>query len=227
MLALAEGSQNATWLTAIIGATGLILGALATALSSAWSASRKIKEVQLVYQQKLQDGYLENARAHAQVLYLPVSSALSALSQAYQRLSINECSTSSARQVNKFRNEIESFKSTFLELERLGHTLFLTTALEEEIEEFIITLDECLDAEEVEWRTVLKLTPWGPEYEWITSRKMASEIARIYSLHGNVFESRVLVAPVDSAEFGEFFLSAVKNIRILIKEVTLGAQAVA
>ncbi|MGH3773968.1 MAG: hypothetical protein ACRDRW_21690 [Pseudonocardiaceae bacterium] len=109
----------------------------------------------------------------------------------------------------------------------------MTATLEEEIEEFIITLEKCLDAKSVEWHCVLKLkTLLGPECEWSISGRMASRLARspltsfsAPGFSGSVVESRVLAAPVDSVEFGEFFLLAVKEIRMLIKEVTLGAQA--
>ena len=50
--------MDETLLKALIAAGGVVLGAIVAAVASAYSASQKIRALQLEYAQKLQENYL-------------------------------------------------------------------------------------------------------------------------------------------------------------------------
>src|SRR5436190_16282173 len=89
-----QTSSTSTTSTALIGAAGIAVGAAITAFASAFSARQKIREVELVYQQKLRENYLANARQYLKDVYVPVGIALGSLGDAYD----------AARQVIDFEN---------------------------------------------------------------------------------------------------------------------------
>ncbi len=51
---------------ALIATVGVVAGALLTALAAAYAARQKTREIELTYQQKLQENYLTNARQYIQ-----------------------------------------------------------------------------------------------------------------------------------------------------------------
>src|ERR1700709_1079621 len=67
----------------LIGLVGAAVGALAAAVANMYAANRKIKEIELSYNYKLQDGYLENARKFTGEVYVPINILLTQLSNAY------------------------------------------------------------------------------------------------------------------------------------------------
>ena len=69
---------------ALIATVGVVAGALLTALAAAYAARQKTREIELTYQQKLQESYLTNARQYIQGVYAPLSIALTKLSNAYR-----------------------------------------------------------------------------------------------------------------------------------------------
>jgi hypothetical protein len=74
---------------ALVGIAGAIAGALLVAATNAYTANRKIKEVELAYLYKLRDGYLENARKLSEQVYIPINILLTRLAAAYDNLRAN------------------------------------------------------------------------------------------------------------------------------------------
>jgi len=76
---------NQTILVALIGTTGIIVGAILTFFASAFTAQQKIKELDVAYRQKLDENYLANARLHIDTLYLPINIGLTKLVAEYRK----------------------------------------------------------------------------------------------------------------------------------------------
>jgi hypothetical protein len=68
---------------ALIAVVGVVIGAVLTAISSAYTARQKIKEIEIVYKQKLQENYLANARQYITDVYIPISIALTRINNKY------------------------------------------------------------------------------------------------------------------------------------------------
>ena len=76
------------WVRALVtlaaaAAFGVII---AGASLDAYAANRRIKEVELQYQYKLRDSYLENARKMTEDVYLPINIALTRLHNSYEKV---------------------------------------------------------------------------------------------------------------------------------------------
>lgn len=84
--------MNQTILVALIGTTGVIVGAILTFLASAFAAQQKIKELEVTYRQKLDDTYLTNARLHIDTLYMPINISLSQLADKFEYYANNRTS---------------------------------------------------------------------------------------------------------------------------------------
>jgi hypothetical protein len=80
---------NQTTLVALIGTIGVIVGAILTFLASAFAAKQKIKELDITYQQKLDETYLANARLHIDTIYLPINIGLTKLATEYRKFQSN------------------------------------------------------------------------------------------------------------------------------------------
>ena len=83
--------MEATTIAGLIGAGGAALGAVVTAVASAYAAGRKLKEIELEYRhkideteranlQKRQENYLKNAKKVEAEVYLPINLLLTELS---------------------------------------------------------------------------------------------------------------------------------------------------
>jgi hypothetical protein len=98
---------------ALLAVTGVVAGAILAGVTNAYAARQKIREVELAYFQKLQDGYLENARKVSADVYIPISIALTSLASSYERYR-TWIDFEKATSPLSFRNDFESECLTFL-----------------------------------------------------------------------------------------------------------------
>ncbi len=235
-----------TALTAAIAAAAVVIGAVATAIASSYSARQKIKEIEITYLQKLSETYLSNARLYTNSVYVPISIALSKLADHYEDFRLHiDFTTGEANDESKreFREACSEFNRSLTDLINQGSDAFLTTALEHRLRSFASFIRSSSGASETRVRMVFEYeirTPFMPLMSSTISRRIVKEssahkgsalgLKRLqfsFNVFGAGFRSlmeEILAAPITSREFEERFLTDIANLKFLIKEVTLGAQ---
>jgi hypothetical protein len=233
------------WLTAAIGAGGLLMGVLATVAGNTYVARTKIKEAELVYRQRLADSYLDTARAYTHEIYIPLNIALSRLADEYLVLRDSldpEAATAPEASADAFRDAITAFSATVNGLTSRGADAFLTTELETRLREFTHFLGACLSATEETSKLVVQALSgfWSSRktglFETQTSSTVlpavfqtASSVAgMIPATFGLQFrfttEVELLSAPITSPAFAQRFNRDILLLKAAIKLVTLGAK---
>ena len=227
----------------LIGIGSAAIAAILTQLATAYSANRRIKEVELVYQQKLRDSYLENARKVTGEVYLPISIALTQLSNSYAKFKISidfEAETSPADPRAEFLVDCTEYLDIIDNLVKRGGDAYLTTDLDEKLRRFNSFLRESASTYRVVTKLILEANlstfPFQSGAFRLARETDDPTITRVLSRLGmrNVslrmvgiglnYSRDVLAAPVDTREFEERILADVIAIKILIKEVILGSQ---
>jgi hypothetical protein len=146
-------SSPSGWTVALIAALGAVLGVVITVSGTIYAAKKKTEEVWLVYEQRLQDRYLENARAYLESVYIPLHLALAHLTRSYRvfRSHINfDAQEAPSEQIDDFRAAAVVYGDTVRDLLDRGAAAFLTTALEERLGSFNEFLRESLDSTETQ-----------------------------------------------------------------------------
>src|ERR1700730_464754 len=243
-LAAASETADDTWIKALIAAGGVVAGALFTAAAAAYTARQKIKESELTYAQKLQDGYLANARLYIEGVYAPLSIALTKLSNAYRsfrgRINFDPPDVDD-KAAATFREACHEYNRTMSDLLDRGADAFLTTALDERIQSFNGFIRESLKASEPVIKFVVGYSLSFAGLSFLTTSydftsqvrgRWATRAARLgdvsFKILGSGFKYRVnelLAAPVFSKEFESRISTDIPAIKFLIKEVTLGTQS--
>lgn len=225
-----------TWLTALIAALGIVLGAVATGIFSIVAAGRKVREIEVTYQQRLQENYLENARVYTRSVYMPLATALTKLSAAFQeyRSELEELQDT-IPVVERLYEAVGSFVDLVKNLQDQGAAAFLTIALENELEDFIAFLDASRVATATRRRATVQLSMLGVSVEGDVSSPLVIWQARLMSMlrylpsplvpRVKMLKDRVAAADPLSETFDVEFAVSVNRLRTLIKEVTLGAHA--
>jgi hypothetical protein len=224
------------WVTPLVAALGVVLGAAATGFATVVAANRKVREVELAFLQRLQENYLENARAYTQGVYMPIATALTRLSAEFGKYQSElEASNESAPAVARFYEAVGSFTEVVKDLQDRGAAAFLTTALEGELEDFIAFLEASHDATTTKRRATVRLSIFGMSIEGALSSPTAIQQARLMSTlrylpalfmpRVKVLKDHVVAADPLSDVFNMEFVLSVNRLRVLIKEVTLGAHA--
>jgi hypothetical protein len=232
----AAGSSTVT--TAVIAAAAVVVGALATALGSAYASSRRLLEVQMTYEQKLKDAYLGNARSYLDEVYLPLQVALTKVSKAY-RIARSEIDfatgTLDAVSEGELKKACEQYLAEVDALLERAAGAFLTTALEEALAFFNQFVRDSQAATKVRRLVVVEAGLFG--FAISRERYMEKQMrgtpqmlpVLVAAVPGPVRialrEKRVVQAPLTSREFEEYFVASTVRLRGLIKEVTLGAHA--
>ena len=161
--------MNQTILVALIGTTGVIVGAILTFFASAFTAQQKIKELDITYQQKLGESYHANARLHIDTIYLPIAIGLTKLTAAYRKFQSSyqafyqpklfypddsseeeekEGLEEKNEQVNEvFRLACKEFLDQFSELTNHGKDAYLTIELDEQLQSFTDFLEGSMHSE--------------------------------------------------------------------------------
>lgn len=198
--------------------------------------------MELTYEQRIRDSYLENARKVAADVYVPLAVAISDLTRAYgefrNRIDFDQ-SVAPQGSINRFKGACNNFSTLVADLLARGASAYLTLPLEEELTDFVLFLDASLSAVCV----TRKVTLTPAFYGFTTSRIVtgggavfsgAASFARapgvMTSLTSPFIKIRLSVrdqivsSPLPSREFERRFQVSTINISTLIKEVTLGSR---
>ncbi len=217
----------------IIAAISVIIGALLGVLGKAISSRQKIRELNSVYANKLQECYLEAAKDYTVSVYVPISIALSNLSHAF----LIYRADSGEENLASFKEAIDVFVEKILELSGKGASAFLTTELDEKLQAFFSFVRDSKDATEPTIKMIfeVKLPYIGGRYNDRIERRAKGKVARSFwsprmsislGVIGASFEAtEILSAPIGSRDFEERFVRDSHVVNVLIKEVTLGANA--
>jgi hypothetical protein len=222
-----------TVLVAIVAGVAGVLGAVVTAVLSHLSARHKIKELEVAYTQKLRETYLQNAREYTKAIYVPLTLALSRLSDEYAAFASDSASGPAQ---DKFKAAIETFVAGVQTLRDRGAEAFLTNELEEKLRSFLDFLRESLTATQPVVKALLHYRVGFAGFDAHTTRAFkfvgragalwkAPRMSLSFAGIGFAYEADTLVAgPIDSNEFGARFVGDCGDIRFLVKEVTLGGR---
>jgi hypothetical protein len=226
-------------LKGIIAAVAAVLGAIVAGVYSQHNARVKLKELQITYEQRLQESYLANARQYTTSLYVPLALALARLSSSFEEFNrqVNAVTGSVDREhEERFRGAILLFYETFNSLTERGADAFLTTELEEGLRSFTSFLRASATAAEPVIKAVYKyrlsIAQFGisgqKALEWrgrAASRWRSNPINVDFLGSGFTYQANeVLAAPLNSPDFAQRFSIDVPTLKRLIKEVTLGAH---
>ncbi len=233
-------SWDDNWTRALVTVLAAAAGAIIAGFVNAYAANRKIREIELQYLFKRRDSYIDNARSVMGEVYIPISIALTKLSNSFERfVSMNGAPQQSA--VQALRDEFETASLTFLdEMDSLfarGADAYLTTAIDERLNDFNNFLRGSLDRKALVKKRVYQasISLFG-----LKARSDREETAEVTSRIGRVrvspmsistfgaelrYAERVLSAPIDSEEFETRFKNDIVQIKFLVKDVTLGSTA--
>lgn len=222
-----------TWVAAVIAAAAVILGATVTAIASIAAANRKIREVILSHQLQQRVSYLENARAYTNSIYVPLSISLNELTSSFQRFRLRreEDPTSDAA-VEHLRIGIQHFADVVNDLLDRGAGAFLTTTLEQQLEAFVAFVYNSRTASSTTRTATVSIRLFGFSMEGTIGSEPVIRQVRImesfpaFGLVGTqILSDTIIAADVSSRDFEREFVTGIARLRILIKEVTLGAQS--
>jgi hypothetical protein len=233
-------SWDDNWTRALVTILAATVGAIIAGIVNAYAANRKIREIELQYLFKRRDSYIDNARSVMAEVYIPISIALTKLSNSYQRfMSMSGAPQQSA--VQALRADFETESLVFLdEMDSLfarGADAYLTTAIDERLNDFNNFLRSSLDRKALVKKRVyqasislfgLKASSDLDETAEVTTRVGRVRMPPIsISTFGTKlgYAERVLSAPIDSEEFETRFKNDLVQIKFLVKDVTLGSTA--
>lgn len=233
-------SWDDNWARALVTVLAAALGAIIAGAINAYAANRKIREIELQYLFKRRDTYIDNARSVMGEVYIPISVALTKLSNIYGRYQ-SMVGAPQQTAVTQFRDEFESACLAYLgameELLARGADAYLTTSIDESLNAFNTFLRGSLDNQHLVKRRVLETTVslmglrMGHRHEdtqSATSRLSRTNLPSIsLSTFGIGFRytEKILSAPIETAEFEARFRRDVVRLKFLVKEVTLGSTA--
>ena len=227
-------------ITALIAAGGVVVGAVVTALAAAFSARQKIREVELVYEQKLRDNYLTNARQYIYSVYVPIGIALGSLGDAY--LAVRQHIDFKAKHVDpaaqkQFEDACDSYLQIIDDLFSRGADAFLTSATELRLRSFSSFLRSSRNAKEPSVQMVFQAAssfipaPADSVYTTHAGGKLAAKLygsgvsVNIAGIGFSYSAKELIAAPLTSREFEKRLVEDIAKIKYLIKEVTLGTHS--
>lgn len=233
-------SWDDNWTRALVTVLAAAAGAIIAGIVNAYAANRKIREIELQYLFKRRDSYIDNARSVMADVYIPISIALTKLSNAHERfVSMNGAPQQS--NVQALRDEFETASLAFLhDMDSLfarGADAYLTTAIDERLNDFNNFLRGSLDCKALVKKRVyqasislfgLKASSDLEETAEVTTRvgRVRMPPLSISTFGAKLrYVERVLSAPIDSEEFEARFKNDVVQIKFLVKDVTLGSTA--
>lgn len=221
---------------ALIAAASAIVGALLGSISKGYSAAQKLKEIQYEHERREQTGYLASAREFTQAIYVPLSITSANLKRAYDDFIAKE---GNEEDKHEFVQEIEKFLSEIDDLLSRGASAFLTTELDEVLISFCAFLRQSMKADRTVLKTVFSYNFSSSLLSASTKSRIVREVPggkfktfRIPHISANFggiglsFEaSEILSASLPSEDFQQRFARDIYALNVLVKEVTLGANA--
>jgi hypothetical protein len=235
--------DQSTLAIALVGAGGAVAGAIVAGLANAYAAAQRVKEIEIGYLQRLKDSYLENARKVTAEVYIPISVALTSLSNSYDRLSsqINfETKTSPGHFYEDFSTECLRYLITIDDLLKRGADVYLITTLDEALQSFTNFVRDSMEAKETNRKRVMKaliatreLRYLGvPSFEYKGKIvEQATSGLRLPTFNVRMlgfdvgYSERTYAAPIGSRDFEARMRTDIPMLKELIKEVTLGSHA--
>jgi hypothetical protein len=235
---------TADWIRALVAIGVGAVGAVLTGLVTAYAARQKVREVELNYEYKLRDGYLENARKMTAEVYVPIAVALTELQTAFETFLF--VLTYDAFPVpaheGAFGDACLSYARTIDELFARGADIYLTIELDLRLNKFTNfirnSVTETVSEKKVRKRITVssiiqnRWLPWRPQFSYTGDKKNLSGRHRIpnvsFRLPGFLsftYVEEVLAAPLSSPEFQEVIQTSIPQLKALIKEVTLGSRS--
>ncbi|WP_147265162.1 hypothetical protein [Micromonospora sp. LHW51205] len=234
-MAAATVDQIPAWITAAIAAAAAVAGAIAAAAATVLAANKRVREVEIGYLQKIQESYLENARAYTQGVYVPIAIQLTKLSTAFDKFRVDASIDSIDAGV---RINLEQSMADFVEIVQVllerGASAFLTTTLESELEDFLAFVTASRTATSTLRQAVVRYSVLGVGVEGeIQSEAMIRQAYLMRSFNVLPFmvarvhirRDQVLAAVPGTKDFEVALVEGIGRLRVLIKEVTLGSQA--
>lgn len=229
--------MDETIIKLLLGFAGAVVGALGAAAATMYASSRKIKEIELAYSYKLQDGYLENARKLTGEVYVPINILLTDLSKAYDTFRARvdfDSKTVPGGSHNFFVGSCRNYLAGIDELFKRGADAYLTTTLDTSLRDFNSFVRESIEATTPVVKSVFEsetsLLPFssGKHRFPLSSSSETALLVPKFSVRFLGFEfgysTELLAAPLKSREFEKRFQTDVLALKSLIKEVTLGSQ---
>lgn len=108
------------------------------AMATVLAANKKVREVEIVYEQKIRESYLENARSYTQAVYVPIAVELTKLRSAFDKFRVEGGERSNDELAMKgMQKSMTQFTGAVGALLERGASAFLTTTLERELEDFV------------------------------------------------------------------------------------------
>ena len=225
--------MEATVITAIIAGSAAVIGGAIAGIASYLNTKHKIRELEVAASQRLRENYLQNARDYTKTIYLPLTLAMSKLSDAY---AVFQRNPSNAEAKSVFGEAIIQFRGEVQHLRDRGAEAFLTNELEDKLRSFYEFLGASLDSTDVildaeirfyvgfgglGWSQHGKVALVGRLAKWFRSPRVSLDLFNV----GFTYEAPVLrCAPLESKEFSTQFAGDTGELRYLIKEVTLGGK---
>jgi len=223
-----------------IGGGSLLVGILVAIIGNLFVVRAKVREVDLLYRQKLADSYLATARTYTREIYVPLNVLLSQLADAYLELREHidfENATVPASDAAAFRLGAQSFITDLSALVSRGADAFLTTDVEARLRDFRHFLASSLDAQATETKMVIQ-SFLGPTTSTTTSSVLpmalvaastvASRLSSVSLWAGRwarlSVEIETLAAPLSSRAFEARFSRDLGVLKESIKLVTLGSK---
>jgi len=237
-----KAKDNSSSYTALIATGGVIFGAVATALASAYSAGQKVREIEVSYKLRLSEAYLSNARQYTNSVYVPLAIALSSLNDSYRRYrtSLDERTRFvQPEDETAFRESCLVYLYELSHLYARGADAFLTSSMEERLGAFNSFLETSLRTKNVINRIIIaygftnpffNLPRLSTTYQFEAQARSAKMLrvidAGLQVSNGVIgYRREVLGAPVNSIEFEQRIAGEMPILKYLIKEVTLGSQS--
>lgn len=242
VIALSSGAQ-----TALIAAAASLATALVAGSAAAYGARLKIREIELGYSQKLHENYLSAARQYTRSIYVPLSIALTKLSEAF--LEFRDSLDVETRQVDDeivagFRQACESFLTEIQRMSAAGADAFFTSELEEQLLSFSTFVRKSLTSTKARADVVFEssfgwgfiaLALGGNRLTFRRSGVISGSAAETVQSRGGTVSlmgvslsyraEKLLEAPLTSKPFEQRMVEDLPRLKALIKEVTLGAHS--
>jgi hypothetical protein len=136
------------WAQIVIAIVGSgTVGAIAGAIAASYAARQKIKELEVVYQQRLEENYRANIISHIQTLYIPINIALSKLVNEYNKYRWGN-PTNRHQFAAEFRLACEKFVAQMLDIYDQGMDVYLTSELDLELRRLTFFIRNSLNCPE-------------------------------------------------------------------------------
>ena len=228
---------------ALIGLTGIIFGALITALVQYMSSKQKLRKLQISYSQKTYEKLIESARNHLDDLYLPLYKEISSLLYQYTQYRniyrIAEASGHKSQEVEelleKLLDSIVQFDETVENIFKKGMTAYLVGSVEDRLIDLRDLLNqsrkEPFDVVQQDVTTSFSSNLVSTSHEKFAAtqltfkilsnlREILAPIPILYVPQIKI-ETKILKAPLYSDVFDKQFMDYIIEIKREIREVTL------